>query len=88
MNIKRDVRRFQNLTDCDIIEGHLIVASFEEYESFELTFPKLKEVTEYVILYEAQNIVKLDRLFPNLAVIRGNKLLSVRIYMSYSKLYS
>ena len=83
MNIKRDVRRFQNLTDCDIIEGHLIVASFEEYESFELTFPKLKEVTEYVILYEAQNIVKLDRLFPNLAVIRGNKLLSVRLYMSY-----
>ena len=83
MNIKRDVRRFQNLTDCDIIEGHLIVASFEEDESFELTFPKLKEVTEYVILYEAQNIVKLDRLFPNLAVIRGNKLLSVRLYTSY-----
>ena len=80
MNIKKhSVEKFKNLTDCTIIEGHLIVAAFEESDKLKnLTFPKLREVTEYVIFYEAQNIVKLSHLFPNLAVIRGNKLLSVR----------
>ena len=80
MNIKKhSVEKFKNLTDCTIIEGHLIVAAFDESDKLKnLTFPKLREVTEYVIFYEAQNIVKLSHLFPNLAVIRGNKLLSVR----------
>ena len=77
--VKGDVmKKFENLTDCTIIEGHLIVASFQEKDNFTLTFPNLREVTEYVVFYEAQNIVKLDQMFPNLAVIRGNKLLSVR----------
>ena len=80
--VKGDVmKKFENLTDCTIIEGHLIVASFQEKDNFTLTFPNLREVTEYVVFYEAQNIVKLDQMFPKLAVIRGNKLLSVRKVM-------
>ena len=75
------LKKFENLTDCTIIEGHLIVASFQEKDNFTLTFPNLREVTEYVVFYEAENIVKLDQMFPNLAVIRGNKLLSVRLLL-------
>ena len=79
MSIKHNVNRFKNLTDCTIIEGHLIIAAFPSADMAVLnyTFPKLREVTDYVILYQAQNIVKLDHIFPNLSVIRGNKLVMV-----------
>ena len=82
MLIKHDVNKFKNLSDCNIIEGHLIIAAMPGESKHiaaveNLTFPKLTEVTEYVILYQAQNIKQLDTMFPNLAVIRGNKLLMV-----------
>ena len=48
-----------------------------ENELMNYTFPMLREVTDYVIFYQAQNIAKLDHIFPNLAVIRGNKLVMV-----------
>lgn len=77
MIIKHNVNKFRNLTNCSIIEGHLIIASMNENELMNYTFPMLREVTDYVIFYQAQNIAKLDHIFPNLAVIRGNKLVMV-----------
>ncbi len=77
--VKQRAAKFQNLTECDIIEGHLIISAMDEAVAVNYTFPKLREVTEYVILYQAQNIVKLNNLFPNLAVIRGNKLVMVSV---------
>ena len=77
MMIRHDVNKFRNLTNCSIIEGHLIIAAMKDEVPVNFTFPKLREVTEYVILYEAQNIVNLNTIFPNLAVIRGNKLVMV-----------
>ena len=77
MDIKHNVDRFKNLTGCSIIEGHLIISGFKDDQASNFTFPELREVTEFVILYQAQNIVKLNRLFPNLSVIRGNKLVAV-----------
>jgi insulin receptor len=69
----------KNLTGCSIIEGHLIISGFKDDQALtNLSFPELREVTEYVIFYQAQNIVKLNHLFPNLSVIRGNKLVAVR----------
>ena len=85
MIIKHNVNKFRNLTNCSIIEGHLIIASMNENELMNYTFPMLREVTDYVIFYQAQNIAKLDHIFPNLAVIRGNKLVMVsKIFLSAS----
>ena len=42
-----------------------------------LTFPELREVTDYVALYQTKAITTLSTLFPNLAVIRGNELIKV-----------
>ena len=42
-----------------------------------LTFPELREVTDYVALYQTKAITTLSTLFPNLAVIRGNQLIKV-----------
>ena len=79
MDIKHNIERFKNLTGCSIIEGHLIISGFKDDQALtNLSFPELREVTEYVIFYQAQNIVKLNHLFPNLSVIRGNKLVAVR----------
>ena len=79
MDFKHNVNRFNNLTGCNIIEGHLIISGFKDDQALtNLSFPELREVTEYVIFYQAQNIVKLNHLFPNLSVIRGNKLVAVR----------
>ena len=77
MVIKHDVNKFRNLTNCSIIEGHLIIASMNEDSFVEYTFPKLREVTDFVVFYQAQNIAKLNHIFPNLSVIRGNKLVMV-----------
>ena len=83
MDIKHDVKRFKSLTGCSIIEGHLIISGFNDKVLVNYTFPELKEVTEYVIFYQAKNIVDLKNLFPNLAVIRGNKLVSVSHLTSF-----
>ena len=44
-----------------------------------VTFPKLREVTDYVLVYKADQVGSFSNIFPNLAVIRGNKLIVVRI---------
>ena len=77
MDIKHNVDRIKNLKGCSIIEGHLIISGFlEDQTMLNHTFPELREVTEYVIFYKAQNIARLNHFFPNLAVIRGNKLVA------------
>ena len=82
MDIKHNIERFKNLTGCSIIEGHLIISGFKDDQALtNLSFPELREVTEYVIFYQAQNILKLNHLFPNLSVISGIKHVSVK-YLS------
>lgn len=39
-----------------------------------LSFPKLKVVTDYVLLFRVYGLESLNSLFPNLTVIRGNNL--------------
>eukprot|EP00095_Tigriopus_kingsejongensis_P008291 maker-scaffold892_size84543-snap-gene-0.16 protein:Tk08291 transcript:maker-scaffold892_size84543-snap-gene-0.16-mRNA-1 annotation:"insulin receptor-like isoform x2" len=73
---------FGDLEGCTVIEGNLVIMSgFETMEVKEedyitnLTFPDLKEITDYMLVYKASRIVTFSKLFPNLSVIRGNKLL-------------
>ena len=42
-----------------------------------LSFPLLREVTDYIMLYETTGIISMAKLFPNLSVIRGNHLFKV-----------
>lgn len=43
-----------------------------DYEN--LTFPDLREITDYLLLFRAFGLPSLEKLFPNLAVIRGRVL--------------
>jgi hypothetical protein len=87
--------RLRSLEGCTIIEGHLIIAAMPNdppADAGNYTFPLLREVTDYVLLYQAKEIVQLDKIFPNLSVIRGNKLVlvsTIRVFIKkISKKYS
>ena len=45
-----------------------------------LSFPNLTEVTDFILLYNTKKIKTLSTLFPNLTVIRGNRLIKVLIF--------
>ena len=49
----------------------------EELSQGKLTFPELREVTDFVLLYNTKHMTTLSTLFPNLTVIRGNRLIKV-----------
>ena len=78
--------QWHQLEDCEVIEGNLVVTTGimetsvqpEMIQNFNMSFPKLREITDYLLVYRAELLRKLTPLFPNLAVIRGNELLEVR----------
>ncbi|XP_064650829.1 insulin-like peptide receptor isoform X2 [Lineus longissimus] len=76
-DIRNKVVNFAELENCTVIEGYLKIllidrAGPEEYDG--LTFPKLVEITGYLLLYRVFGLKTLRGIFPNLAVIRGQEL--------------
>ncbi|XP_054706404.1 insulin-like peptide receptor [Uloborus diversus] len=77
IDIRNSVSSFRKLENCSVIEGSLQILLIDkaEHKDFEnLTFPKLQEITGYLLLYRIQGLQSLSKLFPNLAVIRGDVL--------------
>ncbi|XP_054900343.1 insulin receptor b [Poeciliopsis prolifica] len=76
-NIRNNVTNLQSLENCTIIEGHLKILLMFGAKSGDfhgLSFPKLRVVTDYVLLFRVYGLETLSNLFPNLTVIRGNNL--------------
>ena len=76
-DVRNDPHMFMKLTNCTVLEGHLQIllidyAKSSEYEH--LHFPKLREITDYLLLYRVYGLRSLAHIFPNLSVIRGQKL--------------
>ncbi|XP_023210808.1 insulin-like peptide receptor isoform X2 [Centruroides sculpturatus] len=74
IDIRNSVAHFRKLENCTVVEGYLqilLLDNSDEKDYENLSFPKLREVTGYLLLYRAFGLRSLDRLFPNLAVIRG-----------------
>lgn len=42
---------------------------------YDVSFPKLTEITDFLLLYRVNGLKSLIKLFPNLRVIRGNTLI-------------
>lgn len=67
------------LRNCSKIEGNLEIVRIEFTESFSefdaYSFPRLKEITGFLILYRVNKLKSLSQLFPNLSLIRGETLL-------------
>lgn len=63
------------LRGCTTIAGSLriVLCDLMKEDDFEhLTFPELKEIRGFLLLYRVSGLTSLDKLFPNLTIIRGN----------------
>jgi insulin receptor len=62
-----------------VIEGNLTfllidTGKWEDYQKY--SFPNLIEITEFLLLFRVIDLRSLNHLFPNLAIIRGDRLFS------------
>jgi len=65
------------LSNCTVIEGYLAIILIENAKPGDfdaISFPHLREIGSYLLLYRLYGLRSLARLFPNLAVIRGQLL--------------
>lgn len=82
LDIRNTVQSFSQLNDCRVIEGFLQIVLMDrtnESDFVNLSFPKLREITGYLLLYRVNGLTTLANLFPNLSVIRGHDL-----FMNYA----
>ncbi|XP_049283290.1 insulin-like peptide receptor [Anopheles funestus] len=78
VDIRNDLSRLSLIENCTVIRGffqmvlldRVPTAEFEKY-----SFPKLREVTGYMLFFRVIHLTTLRRMFPNLAVIRGQQLI-------------
>lgn len=86
IDIRNSVWAFGIMKDCHVIEGFLQIVLIEnnsERDFQNITFPNLREITGYLLLYRVNGLKSLSNLFPNLEVIRGNILLTDYAFMLY-----
>ncbi|XP_034951870.1 insulin-like receptor [Chelonus insularis] len=86
VDIRNRVDNFEMLKDCRIIEGFLQIVLMDnntETDFQNISFPKLREITGYLLLFRVTNLRTLNTLFPNLEVIRGDLLLTDYSFMIY-----
>ncbi|KAJ2951608.1 hypothetical protein O0L34_g13764 [Tuta absoluta] len=73
------MRTLQRLRGCVVIVGNLRIVLMEGNrvpKFFDESFPELREVTGYMLVYRVKNLESLSQLFPNLARIRGRQLIN------------
>ena len=78
MDIRNSVSALHRLDSCTVIEGQLHIVLTDDAREMDfanLSFPRLREITDYLLLYRVSGLRSLSTLFPNLSVIRGQLLL-------------
>ncbi|CAB3382465.1 Hypothetical predicted protein [Cloeon dipterum] len=73
-DLRNNAQNFERLRGCRVIEGSVQIVLIAE-DLNKLTFPELREITGYLLLYRVSGLRSLAHLFPNLSVIRGKSLL-------------
>lgn len=54
---------------------------------YDLEFPELTEITDYLLLYRVNGLKSLIKLFPNLRIIRGNSLIKDYALIIYEMMH-
>lgn len=75
----------EQLRNCTVIEGHLAFTNMFQEKAANSSatipsFPELREITDFMLLYLGDQLKTLATVFPNLSVIRGNRLMKVIIF--------
>ena len=76
-DIRNSVSMFSQLRGCHVVEGSVqivLIDNADESDYANISFPELKEITGYLLLYRVNGLRSLGKIFPNLTVIRGNTL--------------
>lgn len=76
-DIRNSVNMFSQLRGCQVVEGFVqivLIDNADESDYANISFPELTEITDYLLLYRVNGLRSLGKIFPNLAVIRGNTL--------------
>lgn len=66
------------LHNCTAVEGSVQIVLIEnatEKDFAPWSFPELREITEYLLLFRVKGLRSVGKLFPNLARIGGNSLM-------------
>lgn len=83
IDIRNHPSALKKLENCTVIVGYLKILLFDTVENknvfSDYSFPKLTEITGYLLLYRITQLTSLDILFPNLRVIRG-----VNLFTNYA----
>ncbi|RZF38993.1 hypothetical protein LSTR_LSTR003736 [Laodelphax striatellus] len=77
LDIRNAAKEFAQLEGCRVVEGFVQIVLMDkarESEFANFSFPELREITGYLLLYRVDGLRTLSHLFPNLSVIRGNTL--------------
>lgn len=77
VDIRNNVTQFEKLANCTVVEGAVQIVLFDrttENDYANLTFPNLREITHYLLVWRVKGLKSLAHLFPNLSIIRGNTL--------------
>nr|Q25410.1 RecName: Full=Putative molluscan insulin-related peptide(s) receptor; Contains: RecName: Full=Putative molluscan insulin-related peptide(s) receptor alpha chain; Contains: RecName: Full=Putative molluscan insulin-related peptide(s) receptor beta chain; Flags: Precursor [Lymnaea stagnalis]CAA59353.1 putative receptor for molluscan insulin-related peptide(s) [Lymnaea stagnalis] len=85
VDIRSSMDNFKLLENCTVIEGSLRISLFElkALDFRHLSFPDLREITDYLLMYRVYGLETLSKLFPNLAIIRGRELFNSYAIVMY-----
>ncbi|XP_017056999.1 insulin-like receptor [Drosophila ficusphila] len=86
LDIRNLVSGFSQLENCTVIEGFLLINLINDASPLNRSFPKLTEVTEFVVVYRVTGLHSLSKVFPNLSIIRGVKLIDGYALVVYSNM--
>ena len=75
--IHNTVDEFKSLANCSYIDGYVRIHNLEVDDTDTLnsvSFPKLIEISDYLLIYRVVKATTLEKWFPNLRYIRGRRL--------------
>lgn len=81
MDLRNHCDEFNGLENCTVVTGFLSLAlmSNESCNYDNYRFPKLREITDFLVIYNIVNLKTFKTIFPNLTVIRGR-----RVFLNYA----
>ena len=77
IDVRNTPEGLDRLQNCTVIEGSLQIVLIDYHSDPKFDdkrFPKLREITEYFLMYRVFKLRSLSDMFPNLRVIRGQNL--------------
>jgi len=84
MDIRNNISQLNQLANCTVIEGFLLISLINDADKLNRTYPLLTEVKGYIVVYRVTNLISLSQIFPNLTIIRGNSLFESYALVVYS----